>query len=155
MRYLRNAVAAMVAVVVMAGGARAAEPTSPVRPFHGDIDKLTKQSSDFRRVLFTGAHTQVVAMSLAAGEDIGDEVHTVDQCFFVVAGKGQSVVSGQTSALAADEALCVPAGVRHNIRNTGSDPLKLYTIYSPPQHPAGTVHHTKQEAQRAEAHPSR
>ena len=101
-----------------------------VQPFHGDIEKLTEQSSDFRRVLFTGAHTQVVAMSIAAGEDIGDEVHRVDQCFFFVDGKGQGVVSGQTTKVEKDEVLCVPAGLRHNIRNTGSEPLKLYTIYS-------------------------
>lgn len=143
------------AVLAIGGGTRAAERTPAVQPFHGDIEKLTEQSSDFRRVLFTGAHTQVVAMSLAAGEEIGDEVHRVDQCFFFVDGKGQSVVSGQTTKVEEDEVLCVPAGLRHNIRNTGSEPLKLYTIYSPPQHPAGTIHHTKQDAQRAEAKPSR
>jgi mannose-6-phosphate isomerase-like protein (cupin superfamily) len=156
MRHVTAAVAVVIAAVLaIGGGTSAAERTPAVQPFHGDIEKLTEQSSDFRRVLFTGAHTQVVAMSIAAGEDIGDEVHRVDQCFFFVDGKGQSVVSGQTTKVEKDEVLCVPAGLRHNIRNTGSEPLKLYTIYSPPQHPAGTVHHTKQDAQRAEAKPSR
>jgi mannose-6-phosphate isomerase-like protein (cupin superfamily) len=156
MRFLATAVmGATIAVLMSGGSATAAEPTATARPFHGDIEKLTEQNSDFRRVLFTGAHTQVVAMSVAAGQDIGDEVHRVDQCFFFVDGKGQSVVSGQTSTVVDDEVLCVPAGLRHNIRNTGRTPLKLYTIYSPPQHPAGTVHHTKQDAQQAEAKPAR
>ena len=147
--------AAIVAVMAVGGGLEAAERGSAVKPFHGDIEKLTEQNADFRRVLFTGAHTQVVAMSIAAGEEIGDEVHRVDQCFFFVDGKGQSVISGQTATVEKDAAVCVPAGLHHNIRNTGSEPLKLYTIYSPPQHPAGTIHHTKQDAERAEAKPSR
>jgi mannose-6-phosphate isomerase-like protein (cupin superfamily) len=146
--------AAIVAVMATGGALKAAERASAVKPFHGDIEKLTEQNADFRRVLFTGAHTQVVAMSIAAGDEIGDEVHRVDQCFFFVEGKGDSVISGQTSTVEKDEALCVPAGLRHNIRNTGREPLKLYTIYSPPQHPAGTVHHTKQDAERAEAKPT-
>lgn len=147
--------AAIVTVMAMGRDLNAAERASAVKPFHGDIEKLTERNADFRRVLFTGAHAQVVAMSIAAGEEIGDEVHRVDQCFFFVEGKGQSVISGQTATVGKDEVLCVPAGLRHNVRNTGGEPLKLYTIYSPPQHPAGTVHHTKQDAERAEAKPSR
>jgi mannose-6-phosphate isomerase-like protein (cupin superfamily) len=101
--------------------------------------------------LFTGAHVQIVAMSLPPNEDIGAEVHQVDQCFFFVDGEGQTVVAGKISTVKENDVLCVPAGMRHDVRNTGSKPLKLYTLYSPPQHPGGTVHHTKQEAERAEA----
>jgi len=156
MRGIARAIgAAIVTIVAMGGGLSAAERAAAIKPFHGDIEKLTEQNGDFRRVLFTGSHSQVVAMSIAAGEEIGDEVHRVDQCFFFVEGKGQSVISGQAATVEEDEVLCVPAGLRHNVRNTGREPLKLYTIYSPPQHPAGTIHHTKQDAERAEAKPSR
>ena len=123
--------------------------TMPV-PFRGDIEKLTEKNTDFRRVLFTGAHIQIVAMSLAPNEEIGAETHPVDQCFFFEQGDGQAVLADKVSPVKEDDALCVPAGMRHNIRNTGKKPLKLFTTYSPPQHPPGTVHHTKQEAEQAE-----
>jgi mannose-6-phosphate isomerase-like protein (cupin superfamily) len=124
---------------------RSEEPT-----FRGDIQKMTRDNSDFRRVLFTGRNVQVVAMSLRAGEDIGEEVHKVDQCFFFVDGKAQSIVKGNAATVSTHGVLCVPAGTRHNIRNTGSGALKLYTIYAPPQHPPKTVHRTKADAERAE-----
>lgn len=124
-------------------------------PFHGDIEKLATQNRDFRRVLFTGAHTQVVAMSIPPGQDIGAEAHPVDQCFFFVDGEGESVVAGKTGKLRDDDVLCVPAGLQHNVRNTGRKALKLYTLYSPPQHPPGTVHHSKAEAEAAEAKQAR
>jgi mannose-6-phosphate isomerase-like protein (cupin superfamily) len=119
-------------------------------PFHGDIEKLPEQNKDFRHVLFTGSQIQVVAMSLAPNEDIGTETHTVDQCFFFVEGEGQAIVANDVSPVKEDGILCVPGGMSHNIRNTGKKALKLYTTYSPPEHPAGTVHHTKQEAEQAE-----
>jgi mannose-6-phosphate isomerase-like protein (cupin superfamily) len=142
---------AATALVLTAAGAGFAQPgqTAPV-PFRGDIEKLTENNSDFRRVLFTGAHIQIVAMSLAPNEDIGAEVHTVDQCFFFEKGEGQAVLGDKLSPVKEDDVLCVPAGMRHNIRNTGKKALKLFTTYSPPQHPAGTIHHTKQEAEQAE-----
>jgi mannose-6-phosphate isomerase-like protein (cupin superfamily) len=119
-------------------------------PFRGDVEKLAKQNSDFRHVVFTAAHVQIVAMSLPAHEDIGSEIHQVDQCFFFVEGEGETIVAGKMGSVKEDDVLCVPAGMRHDVRNTGSKPLKLYTLYSPPQHPAGTVHHTKQDAERSE-----
>jgi mannose-6-phosphate isomerase-like protein (cupin superfamily) len=119
-------------------------------PFRGDIVKMTEQNADFRHVLFTGRNVQVVAMTLRPGEDIGEEVHKVDQCFFFIQGTAQTLVGGSNATVGKDGVLCVPAGMRHNIRNAGREPLKLYTTYSPPQHPAGTIHHTKADAQRAE-----
>ncbi len=140
----------MVAALLLGSGGSGLAEQSPA-PFHGDIEKLAKQNRDFRRVLFTGAHTQVVAMSIPPGQDIGAEAHPVDQCFFFVDGEGESVVAGKTGKLQDDDVLCVPAGMQHNVRNTGRKALKLYTLYSPPQHPPGTVHHTKAEAEAAEA----
>ena len=118
--------------------------------FRADIDKLTQQNTDFRRVLFTGPSLQIVAMSLREREDIGEEVHDVDQCFFFVNGEAEVVVKGKPARMPPDSVLCVPGGTRHNIRNAGGRPLKLYTLYAPPQHPARTVHHTKADAERAE-----
>ncbi len=135
--------------LVLAVHAPSFAQTGPA-PFRGDIEKLTENNADFRRVLFTGSHVQVVAMSLAPSEDIGAEAHPVDQCFFFVEGEGQATLADKVSPVKGDDAVCVPAGMRHNIRNTGKKPLKLFTSYSPPQHPAGTIHHTKQDAQQAE-----
>jgi mannose-6-phosphate isomerase-like protein (cupin superfamily) len=132
-------------ILTTATVSRAEEPV-----FRGDIVKLTERNTDFRHVLFTGRNVQVVAMALPPGEDIGAEVHKVDQCFFFVQGSGQAIIEGSNASVGKDGVLCVPAGTRHNIRNAGREPLKLYTTYSPPQHPPGTVHHTKAEAQRAE-----
>lgn len=116
--------------------------------FRGDIQALTLQNTDFRRVLFTGRNIQLVAMSLPAKEDIGEEVHDVDQCFFFVVGTAETTVAGEVSTIGKNGLVCVPAGTRHNIRNAGNEDLKLFTTYSPPQHPAGTVHRTKADATR-------
>jgi mannose-6-phosphate isomerase-like protein (cupin superfamily) len=154
MRNVTSSLALMAALLLGGAPSNAQHSPAPAKapaPFQGDIEKLTKQSSDFRRVLFTGAHTQIVAMSLRPGEEIGAEVHNVDQCFFFVDGEGQTVIAGKTSSVEEDDVACVPAGVRHNVRNTGHESLKLYTTYSPPEHPPGTVHHTKAEAEAAEA----
>jgi mannose-6-phosphate isomerase-like protein (cupin superfamily) len=138
-------VAALAVVLGTSGVSRGEEAV-----FRGDIDKLTEQNNDFRHVLFTGHNVQIVAMSLKPAEEIGEEVHQVDQCFFFVKGTAQTIIAGRTSTMGGNGVLCVPAGTRHNIRNAGREPLKLYTSYSPPQHPAGTVHHTKADAERAE-----
>jgi mannose-6-phosphate isomerase-like protein (cupin superfamily) len=124
------------------------------KPFHGNIDKLTRQNDDFRRVLFTGVNVQVVAMSLREKEDIGEEIHDVDQCFFFVNGEAETIVKGNARRMDVGGAVCVPAGVRHNVRNARREPLKLFTIYSPPQHPDRTVHRTKADAERAEGKPA-
>jgi mannose-6-phosphate isomerase-like protein (cupin superfamily) len=139
---------ALLAALLMGGG-RSHAQHGPA-PFKGDVEKFAKQNSDFRRVLFTGGHVQIVAMSLPPDEDIGPQVHSVDQCFFFVQGAAQTMVDGKGGSAKENDVLCVPAGLRHNIRNAGRKPLKLYTLYSPPQHPAGTVHHTKAEAAQSD-----
>jgi len=118
-----------------------------MKGFIGDIEDQTETNRDFRRVLFTGQHMQLVVMSLQSGEELGEEVHaTTDQYFRVEEGKGKIWLAGDETTIESDMAIVVPAGVRHNIKNTGHKPLKLYTLYAPPQHADGTVHRTKAEA---------
>ncbi len=120
----------------------------------GPIEKLTLDNVNFRQVLFTGKHEQLVLMCLRPGEDIGDELHAnVDQFFRVEGGEAQFVFDGAEARLVkAGSAVVVPAGTQHNVVNTSkADLLKLYTIYSPPNHPDGTVQVTKAEALAAEA----
>lgn len=119
--------------------------------YRADLKEITKDSDDFRRVLFTGAHSQLVIMSLSPDEEIGEEVHQVDQILFAVVGEGEAFLDGRRKSFEKGDVVAVPAGTRHNIRNTRKKPLKLYTVYAPPQHPAGTVHHTKADAVAAEA----
>jgi mannose-6-phosphate isomerase-like protein (cupin superfamily) len=113
-----------------------------------DIEKKTLENNRFREVLFTGPHAQLVVMALRPGEEIGLETHEgVDQFIRVEAGQGRAVLDGKEHPLADGSAVVIPAGTRHNIVNTSTDePLKLYTLYSPPEHPDGTVHETKAEA---------
>jgi len=124
-----------------------------MKGFIGDIEDRAEENRDFRRVLYTGPHMQLVLMSLEAGEEIGEETHeTTDQFFRVEKGKGEVWIDGKATKIEGDTAIVVPAGARHNIRNTGQKPLKVYTVYAPPQHADGTVHHTKADADRAEEH---
>jgi mannose-6-phosphate isomerase-like protein (cupin superfamily) len=119
--------------------------------FEGDIRKAAKQNSAFRRVLATGKKSQLVLMSIPAGEEIGSEVHPeTDQILFVVDGEAKAVVNGQTTEVEEDGVVFVPAGARHNLINDGDEELKLFTVYSPPEHADGTVHLTKAEALAAE-----
>ena len=123
--------------------------------FVGSIEKKTLKNKYFRQVLFTGKHSQLVVMCLQPREDIGNEVHpNVDQFFRIEEGKAKFVFNGKEEHLVRDgDAVVVPAGTRHNVINaSATKPLKLYTIYSPPNHPAGTVHKTKAEAVAAEHH---
>lgn len=121
--------------------------------FIGDIEDLTKKNEDFRRVLYTGPHLQLVLMSLQPGEDIGEEVHEEnDQFIRVEEGKGEVLIDGKRTPLEDDIAVVIPAGARHNVINTGDGLLKLYTIYGPPEHVDGTVHRTKQEADASDEH---
>jgi mannose-6-phosphate isomerase-like protein (cupin superfamily) len=109
-----------------------------------DIEDDTEANSDFRRVLYTGHNLQLVLMALAPGEDIGEEVHqTHDQFFRVEKGRGDVFIDGETTAIKSGWAMIVPAGARHNITNTGDKPLRLYTIYAPPQHQDRIVRTTK------------
>jgi mannose-6-phosphate isomerase-like protein (cupin superfamily) len=124
-----------------------------MKGFVDDIEDLTEKNEDFRRVLYTGAQMQLVLMALRPGEEIGEEVHDDrDQFFRVEAGTGEVWIDGKKSAVKADMAIIVPAGARHNVRNTGKEPLKLYTLYAPPEHVDGTVHKTKAEAEASHEH---
>jgi mannose-6-phosphate isomerase-like protein (cupin superfamily) len=118
----------------------------------GNIEKQTLKNNFFRQVLFTGKNAQLVVMCLQKGEDIGNEVHPkVDQFFRVEQGEAKFVFNGKEERTAKNgDAVIVPAGTYHNVINTGSGQLKLYTIYSPPNHPDGTVHKNKAEAEEAE-----
>lgn len=117
----------------------------------GNIEDLTKKNDFFREVLYTGEHTQLVLMSLKPGEEIGLEVHPdVDQFFRVDQGQGEVLIDGEKAEVSDGFAIIVPAGAEHNLVNTGQDDLKLYTLYSPANHPAGTVHKTYAEAMAAE-----
>ena len=122
--------------------------------YFGSIEKQTLENTYFRRVVFTGKHSQLVVMCLAPNEAIGDEVHSaVDQFFRIEQGEAQFVLNEKVQHTARDgDAVVVPAGMFHNVINTSKTaPLKLYTLYSPPNHPDGTVHKTKAEAEAAEA----
>jgi len=119
-----------------------------MRGFHDDIEKLTTGNSDFRRVLYTGHHLQLVLMSLPPGCDIGAEVHPDrDQFFRFEEGSGEVDIDDNTYKVADGSGIIVPAGARHNVRNTGEGPLKVYTIYGPPEHIDGLVEATKADAE--------
>jgi mannose-6-phosphate isomerase-like protein (cupin superfamily) len=114
--------------------------------FVQNIEAIATQSSEFRRVLYTAQHCQLVIMALKPGEEIGAEVHKLDQFFRVEDGAGQAVLDGVTTPIEAGFAILVPAGTKHNIVNTGGTAMKLYTLYSPPNHRDGVVHHTRADA---------
>jgi mannose-6-phosphate isomerase-like protein (cupin superfamily) len=124
-----------------------------MKGFVADIEELTEKNDDFRRVLYTGKNLQLVLMSIEPGGEIGEEVHDDgDQFFRVEEGKGEVVIDGHRSKIESDHAIIVPAGARHNVMNTGDKPLRLYTIYAPPEHRDGTVHGTKADADASEQH---
>ena len=124
-----------------------------MKGFIDDIEKRTEDNRAFRRVLYTGKHMQLVLMSLQPGEDIGEEIHDeVDQFFRVEKGKGEAFIDGRTTKVESDMAIIVPAGARHNIRNTGEQRLQLYTLYAPPEHEDGTVQVTKADAEASSEH---
>ena len=117
------------------------------RGFCDDIEELTEENEDFRRVLYTGKHLQLVLMTLQPGEEIGEEVHDDrDQFFRIEEGEGVIDIDGKENEVEDDIAVIVPAGARHNVRNTGDEPLRLYTLYGPPEHKDGVVQSTKAEA---------
>jgi len=124
-----------------------------VKGFIADIERLTEENSDFRRVLYTGKHLQLVLMSLAPGEEIGGETHPDhDQFFRIEDGEGEVWIDGQRTRIESDDAIIVPSGARHNVINTGDEPLKLYTLYGPPDHRDGVVHATKAQASANDEH---
>lgn len=121
-------------------------------PFNVDIAAEAMANSDFRKVLSTGKHAQVVVMSIPVGGDIGEEVHEeVDQVLAFVDGEGRAILEGEQSDVLPGRLVHVPAGMRHNVVNTGGTALRLYTVYAPPQHRPGTIHRTKAEAEADEA----
>ena len=112
-----------------------------------NVEQSALENNNFRRVLFTNKHSQVVLMSLPPGEDIGREVHEdVDQVLVFVKGAGRAAVAGKTHDIRAGDMFVVPAGTEHDFINTGAEALKLFTVYSPPEHPDGVVHSTKADA---------
>ena len=117
---------------------------------YSNIADKAKDNAYFRKVLFTNSHSQVVLMSIKPGEDIGLETHDVDQVLYFVAGDATAKVGGEEHAVHAGDLVDVPAGTEHNFTNTGSEDLKLFTVYSPPEHEDGTIHETKAEAMAAE-----
>ncbi|MDD5751209.1 MAG: cupin domain-containing protein [Candidatus Peribacteraceae bacterium] len=110
-----------------------------------NIEDATRENSFFRKVLYTAKHSQLVVMSLLPGEEIGEEVHALDQFIRIEEGTGKAILNGKESPLVDGSAVVIPSGVRHNIVNTGGQPMKLYTVYSPPEHLDGTVHRTRKD----------
>lgn len=116
--------------------------------FVGNIEELTLSNNNFRQVLYTGQHSQLVLMSLLPNEEIGMEMHEiVDQFLRIEKGEGKVIINGEEHLIEEGTAIVVPAGTQHNVINTSSvNPLKLYTVYSPPHHKDGVIHKTKQDA---------
>lgn len=124
-----------------------------MKGFVTNIEQITHENEDFRRVMYTAKNCQLVLMSLPAGSDIGEEVHDVDQFLRIEEGEGKSVLDGVERELTHGSAVVVPAGVRHNIINTSTNAaLKLYSLYAPPHHKDGTVHKTRADAEHDSEH---
>jgi mannose-6-phosphate isomerase-like protein (cupin superfamily) len=116
-----------------------------------DIVQAARENEAFRREVVTADHSQLVVMTVPVGGEIGEEVHDhVDQILIFVDGEGQAVLEGQRTPIGPNDLVFVKAGTRHNFVNTGDRPLRLVTVYAPPEHPPGTVHATKEEADAAE-----
>lgn len=123
-----------------------------MKGFHANIESETTENNNFRKVLFTGNHSQLVLMTLQPGEEIGSEVHNEnDQFFRFEEGEGKVIVESEEVLVKDGDAVVIPSGTKHNVVNMSqSEPLKMYTIYSPAHHPDGTIHATKAEADKAE-----
>ncbi len=126
--------------------------TAQGQTYQAALADLALRNDDYRHVLFTGTRMQLVLMSIPPGGDIGEEAHArVEQALFCVAGSGVAVINGVESRFAAGDVVVVTMGTRHNFRNTGQEPLRLYTIYSPPNHIDGRVQHTRRDAEQDRA----
>jgi mannose-6-phosphate isomerase-like protein (cupin superfamily) len=134
-------------ITVSAGMVPDKKDNTNKKGFVQDIENIAIKNDEFRRVLYTAKNCQLVVMSLKPGEEIGAEVHKSDQFFRVEEGSGEAVLNGVRTAIRAGFAVVVPGGAKHNIINTGSVPLKLYTLYAPPNHRDGVVHHTRAAAE--------
>ena len=119
--------------------------------FLDNIEELAEENTNFRKVVHTGTHCQTVIMSIPEGEDIGEETHpNTDQILLVVEGQAEIIIDGEIKKLQDQGVAFVPAGAKHNVKNTGHEDLKLFTVYAPPEHPEGTVHETKEKAIESE-----
>ncbi len=124
-----------------------------MKGFKGNIEKATLDNDNFRKVLYTGKHLQLVLMSLEAGEDIGSEMHPdTDQFFRFESGTGKCIIDKTEYLVQEGDVIVVPAGAQHNIINSGTDVLKMYTLYGPPNHEDGTIRATKEDAEEMEEH---
>ena len=123
-----------------------------MKGFVQNIEDIAVENDAFRRVLYTAKNCQLVVMALKPKEEIGMEIHPLDQFFRVEEGTGEAVLDGVRTAISAGFAVLVPAGANHNIINTGGVPLKLYTLYAPPNHRNGVVHRTPDEAEADNEH---
>ena len=123
-----------------------------MKGFIKNIEDISIKNEEFRQVLYTAENIQLVVMSLKPKEEIGMEIHELDQFFRVEEGTGEALLEGIRTNTSAGFAVLVPAGTNHNIINTGSVPLKLYTLYAPPNHRDGVVHHTRTEAEKDNEH---
>jgi mannose-6-phosphate isomerase-like protein (cupin superfamily) len=123
-----------------------------MKGFVKNIEEISVKNEDFRQVLYTARNCQLVIMALKPGEEIGMEVHKLDQFFRVEEGSGEAVLDDVRTVISTGFAVLVPAGTNHNIINTGPVPLKLYTLYAPPNHRDGVVHHTRADAEADNEH---
>ncbi len=124
-----------------------------MKGFVDDIEELTLGNANFRQVIYTSKEMQLVLMAIQPGDEIGEEVHDdVSQFFRFEAGEGEVWIDGVCTKVKADDVAIVPSGARHNVKSTGAEPLRLYTIYTPPEHIDGTIHKTRAEAQAAHEH---
>ena len=142
-------------VLALGGLSGNCAPTGPVSvpgQYVADIESLARKNDDFRRVLYTAKNCQLVLMALKPTEEIGAEVHQLDQFFRVEEGAGEAVLDGVRTEIRAGFAVVVPAGATHYIVNTGNLPLKLYTLCAPPNHRDGVVHHTRADAEADTEH---
>jgi mannose-6-phosphate isomerase-like protein (cupin superfamily) len=117
-----------------------------------NVEKASKENENFRKVLYTARYSQLVLMSLKPGEEIGEEVHGLDQFLRIEEGTGKAILDGVEHEIKDGSAIIVPAGTRHNVINTGDKPMKLYTVYSPPNHRDKVLHKTKEVAEKDEEH---
>ena len=124
-----------------------------MKGFKSNIEKDTLENENFRKVLYTGKHIQLVLMTLKVGEDIGSEIHTGnDQFFRFESGSGKCVIDSNEYQVKEGDVIVVPAGARHNVINEGADELKMYTLYGPPNHQDGTIRNTKEDAEKMVEH---
>lgn len=122
-----------------------------MKGFNANIEQLTSENENFRKVLYTSSHMQLVLMSLLPGEEIGEEIHEDnDQFFRFEQGSGKCIIDGNEYKVADGDVIIIPSGAKHNVINTGTDSLKMYTIYAPPHHKDGIVRTTKKEAEENE-----